>query len=159
MRGIDGNAERLRWRRCINRHLERHVTKAFRRVVAEAEKRRIDNRTAAQVLAMLTFAFGGIGGVVLCYGYMGKQAEVQSDPDATRHTIDINFTSAANLLEQFAAYFAEKKRGFIAVLSSVAGDGVIAADLRLGFASSTTNAGSPADITSVTDTISVTVRQ
>src|SRR5574341_42143 len=36
----------------INRHLERHVTKAFRRVVAEAEKRRIDNRTAAQVLAI-----------------------------------------------------------------------------------------------------------
>jgi len=36
----------------ISRHLERHVTKAFRRVVAEAEKRRIDNRTAAQVLAI-----------------------------------------------------------------------------------------------------------
>ena len=53
---------------------------------------------------------------------MGVQVEVQSNLDAIRHTIDVNFTSAAVLLEQFAAYFAERRRGFLAVLSSVAGD-------------------------------------
>jgi glutamate dehydrogenase (NAD(P)+) len=36
----------------INRQLERHVVNAFRRVIAEAERLKIDNRTAAQVLAI-----------------------------------------------------------------------------------------------------------
>jgi len=36
----------------INRHLERHVVNAFRRVMAEAERLKIDNRTAAQVLGI-----------------------------------------------------------------------------------------------------------
>jgi glutamate dehydrogenase (NAD(P)+) len=36
----------------IKRQLERYMTKAFQKVVAEAEKRRVDNRTAAQVLAI-----------------------------------------------------------------------------------------------------------
>lgn len=36
----------------INRQLERHVVNAFGRVLAEAQKLKIDNRTAAQVLAI-----------------------------------------------------------------------------------------------------------
>jgi glutamate dehydrogenase (NAD(P)+) len=36
----------------INRYLERHVVNAFRRVMAEAERLKIDNRTAAQVLGI-----------------------------------------------------------------------------------------------------------
>ena len=36
----------------INRQLERHVVNAFRRVMAEAERLKIDYRTAAQVLAI-----------------------------------------------------------------------------------------------------------
>lgn len=36
----------------INRRLDRHMIRAFHEVIAEAEKRMIDNRTAAQVLAI-----------------------------------------------------------------------------------------------------------
>nr|MBI2905788.1 glutamate dehydrogenase [Chloroflexota bacterium] len=36
----------------INKQLERHVTKAFAQVMLAAEKHKVDNRTAAQVLAI-----------------------------------------------------------------------------------------------------------
>ncbi|MBX7259964.1 MAG: SDR family NAD(P)-dependent oxidoreductase, partial [Candidatus Hydrogenedentes bacterium] len=63
-----------------------------------------------------------LAGIVLCYGFMDEQAKGQADPDIVEKTMNVNLTSAAIVLEQFAAYFAEKKAGFIAALSSVAGD-------------------------------------
>ena len=63
-----------------------------------------------------------LAGVVLCYGFMDEQAKGQADADVVEKTMNINLISAAVVLEQFAAYFAEKKTGFIAALSSVAGD-------------------------------------
>ncbi|MFA6240934.1 MAG: SDR family oxidoreductase [Candidatus Hydrogenedentales bacterium] len=70
----------------------------------------------------LEVADGDIGGVVLCYGYMDEQKKAQADPDIAERTMNINLTSAVIVLEQFAAYFADRKAGFIAALSSVAGD-------------------------------------
>ncbi len=63
-----------------------------------------------------------IGGIVLCYGFMDQQAKAQADFDIARRTLDVNFTSAVSLLERFAAYFEARGTGFIAAISSVAGD-------------------------------------
>ncbi len=65
---------------------------------------------------------GGLGGVVLCYGFMDEQEHAQAAFDIARRTIDVNLTSAVSLLEKFAAYFEERGSGFIAAISSVAGD-------------------------------------
>ena len=62
------------------------------------------------------------GGVVLCFGYMADQEQVQQDQNMMRRTLDTNLTSAISILEQFAAVFEERRTGFIAALSSVAGD-------------------------------------
>jgi len=61
-------------------------------------------------------------GVVLCFGYMAEQADAQADFNKARRTIDTNLTGAVSILEQFAALFEERGSGFIAGLSSVAGD-------------------------------------
>jgi len=63
-----------------------------------------------------------IGGVVLCYGFMDEQAAAQADFEIARRTLDVNLTSAVSLLERFAAYFEKRGTGFIAAVSSVAGD-------------------------------------
>ncbi|GMV95586.1 MAG: short-chain dehydrogenase [Candidatus Hydrogenedentota bacterium] len=65
---------------------------------------------------------GAIGGVVLCYGFMDEQPKAQSDFDMARRTIDVNLTSAISVLEKFAAHFEARGEGFIAAISSVAGD-------------------------------------
>jgi short-subunit dehydrogenase len=67
-------------------------------------------------------ADGALGGVVLCYGFMDEQTNAQADLEIARRTIDVNLTSAVSLLEQFAARFEERGEGFIAAISSVAGD-------------------------------------
>ena len=68
-------------------------------------------------------ALGGPpGGVIVCFGYMADQTVAQSDWNATRLTIDINFTGAVSLLNLFANAFEERRSGFIAAISSAAGD-------------------------------------
>jgi decaprenylphospho-beta-D-erythro-pentofuranosid-2-ulose 2-reductase len=61
-------------------------------------------------------------GVVLCYGYMTDQDVAQSDAAEARRTIDVNLTSAVLVLDRFAERFERRKGGFIAAISSVAGD-------------------------------------
>lgn len=63
-----------------------------------------------------------LGGVVLCYGFMDEQPKAQSDFDTARRTVDVNLTSAVSVLEKFAAHFEARGEGFIAAISSVAGD-------------------------------------
>ena len=66
---------------------------------------------------------GGLpGGLVLCFGYMTEQARAQADSTLAQRTIDTNFTGAVSILELFAQAFEKHQSGFIAVLSSVAGD-------------------------------------
>ena len=62
------------------------------------------------------------GGVVVCFGYMADQEQAQKDIEVMRRTLDTNLTGAIAIIEQFAAGFEERKSGFIAALSSVAGD-------------------------------------
>ncbi len=61
-------------------------------------------------------------GVVLCFGYMPDQTRAQAEFDQARQTIEVNFTGAVSILERFAAVFESRGSGFIAALSSVAGD-------------------------------------
>ena len=59
---------------------------------------------------------------MLCSGFMDEQAAAQSDPEVARRTMDINLTASVLVLEPFAAHLESKGSGFIAGVSSVAGD-------------------------------------
>lgn len=65
---------------------------------------------------------GGLTGIVFCAGYMADQHLAETDFSATRTMIDVNFTSAASLLNHAANLFERRRRGWICALSSVAGD-------------------------------------
>ncbi len=61
-------------------------------------------------------------GVVLCFGFMAEQKDCEANFALAQRTIDTNFTGAVSILEVFARAFEARKSGFIAALSSVAGD-------------------------------------
>lgn len=70
---------------------------------------------------------GGLAGVVACQGDLTDQAEAERNLALARRMIDVNYTSVVSTLNPAASYFEArakegKHRGFIAVLSSVAGD-------------------------------------
>lgn len=65
---------------------------------------------------------GAPGGVVLCFGFMAEQKDAEADFALARRTLDTNFTGAVSILERFAPLLEARKSGFIAGLSSVAGD-------------------------------------
>jgi short-subunit dehydrogenase len=64
----------------------------------------------------------GATGVVVCHGFLPVQAEAQRDGAVLRKSFDVNFTSPAALMEVAAAYFEQRRSGWIAAISSVAGD-------------------------------------
>lgn len=61
-------------------------------------------------------------GVILAFGVIGDQSEAQKNFGMARSIIDANFTGAVSILEIVAADFQRRGRGFIAGISSVAGD-------------------------------------
>ena len=65
---------------------------------------------------------GAVDGVVCCFGVMTAQDEAERDWEKCRAMLDSNYTACVSILNLAAADFEDKKRGFIAVLSSVAGD-------------------------------------
>lgn len=65
---------------------------------------------------------GDLTGVILCYGYMTTQAEADTDFGKARHTLDVNFTSPVSILSLAANYLERRRSGYLAVISSVAGD-------------------------------------
>jgi short-subunit dehydrogenase len=70
---------------------------------------------------------GGLAGVVACQGDLADQAQAERDLALARRMIEVNYTSVVSALNPAASYFearanAGEHRGFIAVLSSVAGD-------------------------------------
>lgn len=64
----------------------------------------------------------GLEGVVLGIGHMTGQDEAARDVDAARMVIDVNYTAPVSLLNCFANHFEGRRKGFLAALSSVAGD-------------------------------------
>lgn len=64
---------------------------------------------------------GGLSGVLLAFGYLGNQLEARHFAQANL-VISRNFTGAVSILSLCASYFEERGCGFIAAISSVAGD-------------------------------------
>jgi short-subunit dehydrogenase len=63
-----------------------------------------------------------LAGVVLAIGYLGDQKQAESDWAEARRILDTNFTSSVALLNRVANHMEPRGRGFIAAISSVAGD-------------------------------------
>lgn len=61
-------------------------------------------------------------GVVLAYGVMFPQSETEIDLDRLVQTLEVNFVSAARILQAFGNAFAGRGSGVIVGISSVAGD-------------------------------------
>lgn len=64
----------------------------------------------------------GLDGVLVCHGYLPDERAGVVGGEELRRTIDVNFTSVAVLLAAAGEHFADRRRGFIAAISSVAGD-------------------------------------
>jgi decaprenylphospho-beta-D-erythro-pentofuranosid-2-ulose 2-reductase len=64
----------------------------------------------------------GIDGVVVCHGMLPDQQAAEQNLNLLRQSFEVNFLSAAALLEIAASYFLQRHRGWIAAISSVAGD-------------------------------------
>lgn len=74
------------------------------------------------LIADLEAAHGPIEYAVLAFGDMGEQRQAEHDPDLLVRVLETNFVGAAALCEALAEPMAERGRGGIAVLGSVAGD-------------------------------------
>lgn len=61
-------------------------------------------------------------GVLLAFGYLGNQQLAQMDFVEAKRIIDVNYLGAVSILEVVADSLEIKKQGFIAGISSVAGD-------------------------------------
>ena len=61
-------------------------------------------------------------GLVVCTGSMHEQEKAEKDFALARQMLDVNLTGVVSITEAFATPFAERGNGFIAVISSVAGD-------------------------------------
>lgn len=64
----------------------------------------------------------GVYGVLFACGYLGDQALAVSCFAEARKIIDVNYTGACSILTYCANALAQQRSGFIAALSSVAGD-------------------------------------
>ena len=61
-------------------------------------------------------------GVVVCFGVTPVQEDAQKDFAVAKNCLDTNYTGAMSVLECFAGVFEERGSGFLAAVSSVAGD-------------------------------------
>ncbi len=72
--------------------------------------------------ACITPAGDSLEGVIFCIGYNGDPDAARGDLNEARRILDTNFTGAVLALNVLANHFEQKHKGFIAALSSVAGD-------------------------------------
>jgi decaprenylphospho-beta-D-erythro-pentofuranosid-2-ulose 2-reductase len=64
----------------------------------------------------------GVQGVIVCFGDLAPEQETHASLELTRRIIDVNFTAAASMLAIAANYLEPRKAGYLAAISSVAGD-------------------------------------
>lgn len=64
----------------------------------------------------------GLDGILLTQGQMVDPAQAETDFDAVRTMIDVNYVSSVSLLERAAPHFERQGYGWICAVSSVAGD-------------------------------------
>lgn len=60
--------------------------------------------------------------VLIVFGYLGTQEKAQSDFTEAHKIINSNYTGVVSVCELIAAEFESRKKGSIAIISSVAGD-------------------------------------
>ena len=65
---------------------------------------------------------GDVAGVVVCFGILPDEAKARGDWDKCGPMLEVNFNANVSLLNLVADTFEKRERGFIGVLSSVAGD-------------------------------------
>jgi short-subunit dehydrogenase len=74
------------------------------------------------VLTRIVEILGGLDVVLLAYGVLGEQAELERDPVATAELLRTNFTSAAAWCQAAAVILEHQRSGALLVIGSVAGD-------------------------------------
>ena len=75
-----------------------------------------------RLLDQATDAMGGLDGLLVAVGMLGDQPQAEADPGHLREVIEVNYGAPASLITAAASRFEEQGRGWIAALSSVAGD-------------------------------------
>lgn len=76
----------------------------------------------ATIIEHLTKEFGDLDIVLIAHGVLPNQTACEADFSETAASLQTNFLSVVSLLTLFANYFESKKKGSIAVITSVAGD-------------------------------------
>lgn len=85
----------------------------------------MDLDDTSQHVGMLTEADRVLGGIdvgFIAHGVLGDQSAGERDFSVTEKAFQTNLLSPVSLITWLANYFAERKKGTIAVISSVAGD-------------------------------------
>jgi len=83
----------------------------------------LDYESHAGFVAQCTAALGAPpDGVVVCFGVLPVQDDAQEDFAVANRCLETNYTGAMSVIERFAALFEARGNGFIAAVSSVAGD-------------------------------------
>ena len=76
----------------------------------------------ASELTRIVEILGGLDVVLLAYGVLGDQAQLERDPAATADLLRTNFNSAAAWCQAAAAILERQRSGALLVIGSVAGD-------------------------------------
>lgn len=76
----------------------------------------------AEFLEGVAAGMGGLHGVVLAFGYLGKQVLAERDFDESARIIGRNFAGAVSILNLCAERLEAGRAGFVVGISSVAGD-------------------------------------
>ncbi|HBF13820.1 MAG TPA: short-chain dehydrogenase [Deltaproteobacteria bacterium] len=66
--------------------------------------------------------FGDFDGVLMAHGFLPNQTECERSVEKTLETFQINALSFISLLTVLGNYFGERQKGFMAIITSVAGD-------------------------------------
>lgn len=82
----------------------------------------LDNDSIVEAVDNCLKKFPGLDRLLIAYGITPDQQLCENNLDEMRKVIDINFTSAAAILNYIAPHFERQGHGTIAVISSVAGD-------------------------------------
>ena len=65
---------------------------------------------------------GDVDGVITCFGLLPDEQKARENWELCGNALEVNYNAQVSLLNRVANTFEERQRGFIGVLSSVAGD-------------------------------------
>ena len=81
-----------------------------------------EDETHEPLLDTAVDAMGSLDGVLVAVGMLGDQVEAERRSEHLREVIEANYTAVASFLTRASVRLEEQGQGWIAVLSSVAGD-------------------------------------